>query len=96
MKEMASKLLIFSIFAYSIFQHICMNPLCEIISYRNIQMSRKMRHAVANLCLCLGLLFIVYTFGIRLYHFPIPCRIVGIVLHYLSLCTLFWMTAITL
>ena len=58
-------------------------------------MPRKVRHCVANLCLSLLLLSLTFTLGINVHRPPLLCRIVGVVLHYLSLCVPLWIAVTT-
>ena len=61
---------------------------------RQIEMSRKSRHAVINLCIATLLLCVLYTVGIRLTVPVIACRVIGITVHYFSLSVLLWITVI--
>jgi len=61
---------------------------------RQIEMSRKCRHVVINLCCAILLLCVVYTVGIRMTVPVTVCRVVGISAHYLSLSVLLWITVI--
>ena len=61
---------------------------------RQIEMSRKSRHAVVNLCIATLLLCVLYTVGIRVTVPAIACRVIGISFHYLSLSVLLWITVL--
>ena len=58
-------------------------------------MPRKLRHCVPNLCLAVLLLCLVFTFGVRARQPPRLCRVVGILLHYLSVCIPLWIAVTT-
>ena len=53
-------------------------------------MPNKCKHSIANLSLSLLLLVLLFTFGVRMTEHELACQIMGIGLHYLSICTLFW------
>ncbi len=53
-------------------------------------MPNKCKHAIANLCLSVLLLVLIFTFGVKMTGHELACQIMGISLHYLSICTLFW------
>jgi len=65
-----------------------------VVTCRQIEMPRKSRHAVVNMCIATLLLCIVYTVGVRLTVPVIACRVIGITVHYLSLSVLLWITVI--
>ncbi|XP_039283011.1 adhesion G protein-coupled receptor A3 [Nilaparvata lugens] len=56
-----------------------------------IQMPTKAKHSLANTWLAMALLFITYSVGIYQTEDRNTCQIIGLVLHYLTLCSLFWM-----
>ena len=58
-------------------------------------MPRKSRHAVANLCIALLLLCVTYTLGIHTDQPRLACHVIGIIIHYLSLASLAWITILT-
>ena len=57
-------------------------------------MSRKLRHAVVNLCIAMILLCVLYTVGIRVTVHAAACHVIGISVHYLSLSVLLWITVL--
>ena len=61
---------------------------------RQIEMSKKLQHAVVNLCIATLLLCVLYTVGVRVTVPVIACRVIGITFHYLSLSILLWITVI--
>ena len=65
-----------------------------VVICRQIEMSRKSRHAVVNLCIGTLLLCVLYTVGIRVTTPAVACRVIGISVHYLSLSILLWITVI--
>ena len=69
--------------------------ICILNNSRSLVMPRKVRHCVANLCLSLLLLCLTFTFGIHLHRPPLLCRIVGVALHYLSVCVPLWIAVTT-
>lgn len=66
-----------------------------IIYHGSIKMPRKSRHAVANLCIGLLLLCVTFTLGIHTEQPRLACHVIGIIIHYLSLVTLAWITILT-
>lgn len=63
-----------------------------LVQCRFLNVPRKMKHSIINICLSLLLLIIAFTMGVqRVDHEP-ACQAVGISLHYLSMVTLFWFT----
>ena len=54
-------------------------------------MKRKYRHSLVNICLSIMLLLVFYAGGINRTDPPLLCQIVGIGLHYFTICTLMWM-----
>ncbi|RZF33859.1 hypothetical protein LSTR_LSTR009883 [Laodelphax striatellus] len=56
-----------------------------------IQMPTKAKHSLANTWLAMALLFITYSVGIYQTEDRNTCQIIGLMLHYLTLCSLFWM-----
>ncbi|XP_043269261.1 adhesion G protein-coupled receptor A3 isoform X2 [Venturia canescens] len=63
-----------------------------IVCYASIVMPKKAKHSVVNTWVALALLCFLYTAGIQQTDSIEICQGVGLVLHYLSLCCLLWMT----
>jgi len=80
----------FIVDAFLVFLH----AFVVFIVCRWIEMSRKSRHAVVNLCIAILLLCVLYTVGIRVTVPTIACRVIGISFHYLSLSVLLWITVL--
>ncbi|KMQ96690.1 putative g-protein coupled receptor 125-like protein [Lasius niger] len=62
-----------------------------IISYTSITMPKKAKHSVINTWFAMALLSFLYSIGIQQTEHIEICQGVGLTLHYLSLCCLFWM-----
>ncbi|XP_072742935.1 adhesion G protein-coupled receptor A3 [Anoplolepis gracilipes] len=62
-----------------------------IISYTSITMPKKAKHSVINTWFAMALLSFLYSIGIQQTEHVEICQGVGLTLHYLSLCCLFWM-----
>lgn len=58
-------------------------------------MSRKLRHSVVNMCIAALFLCSVFTLGVHITRPVVACQTIGIVIHYLSVCTPLWITVIT-
>lgn len=69
---------------------IC-STITYICCYTSIAMPKKAKHCIVNTWVAMALLSFLYTFGIQQTEEVEICEIVGIGLHYLSLCSLFWM-----
>ncbi|CAK1541883.1 unnamed protein product [Leptosia nina] len=65
--------------------------LTYIMCYSNIQMPKKSKHALINTWIAVGLLCFMYTLGIYQTEDVKLCQILGLLIHYLSLCCLLWM-----
>ncbi|XP_072883623.1 adhesion G protein-coupled receptor A3 isoform X3 [Hemitrygon akajei] len=61
-----------------------------IVHHSTIRISRKGWHMLLNFCFHTGLTCAVYAGGINRTKYPIICQAVGIVLHYSTLSTIFW------
>ncbi|XP_011304096.1 probable G-protein coupled receptor 125 [Fopius arisanus] len=64
-----------------------------IICYASIIMPKRAKHCVVNTWISIILLCFLYTTGIQQTDSIKICQAVGLLLHYLSLCSLLWMTA---
>lgn len=64
-----------------------------VCCYPSIAMPKKAKHCVVNTWIALTLLCILYISGIQQTENIEICQGVGLVLHYLSLCSLLWMAA---
>ncbi|XP_038213869.1 adhesion G protein-coupled receptor A3 [Zerene cesonia] len=65
--------------------------LTYIMCYPAIQMAKKTKHALINTWIAIGLLCFLYTLGIYQTEDIKLCQILGLLIHYLSLCCLLWM-----
>ncbi|CAG4974634.1 unnamed protein product [Parnassius apollo] len=65
--------------------------LTYIMCYPAIQMAKKTKHALINTWIAVGLLCFLYTLGIYQTEDVKLCQILGLLIHYLSLCCLLWM-----
>ncbi|XP_063964087.1 adhesion G protein-coupled receptor A3-like [Lytechinus pictus] len=65
--------------------------LTYVCFHSNIRMKRKCRHSLINICLAVMFLVVFFTGGIRWTEPVLLCQIVGVGLHYFSICTLLWM-----
>ncbi|XP_008207525.2 adhesion G protein-coupled receptor A3 isoform X1 [Nasonia vitripennis] len=63
-----------------------------VCCYASIAMPKKAKHCVVNTWVAIALLCFLYSSGIQQTENIEICQGVGIGLHYLSLCCLFWMT----
>ncbi|KAK5649954.1 hypothetical protein RI129_000983 [Pyrocoelia pectoralis] len=61
------------------------------VCYMSIQMPKKAKHSLINMWIAVVLLLFVYVFGIYQTEDVQLCQIIGLILHYLTLCSLFWM-----
>ncbi|XP_014276232.1 adhesion G protein-coupled receptor A3 [Halyomorpha halys] len=61
------------------------------VCYSSIQMSGRMKHALANTWLAISFLSLVFSVGIYQTENIRFCQGIGLMLHYLTLCSLFWM-----
>ncbi|XP_045188915.2 adhesion G protein-coupled receptor A3-like isoform X2 [Mercenaria mercenaria] len=76
---------------------ICLLCLMAVIityvsCFKFLNIPRKMKHSVINICVSVLLLIIGFTMGIKRTDHERACQIVGIVLHYLSMVAMFWFT----
>lgn len=71
----------------------CLSCACitYIMCYPAIQMAKKTKHALINTWIAICLLCFMYTLGIYQTEDVKLCQIVGLLIHYLSLCCLLWM-----
>lgn len=60
------------------------------VCYMSIQMPKKIKHSLLNTWIAVILLVFVYTFGIYQTEDIQLCQIIGLLLHYITLCVLFW------
>ncbi|XP_071476250.1 adhesion G protein-coupled receptor A3-like [Diadema antillarum] len=65
--------------------------LTYICFHSNIRMKRKCRHSLINICLAVMLLAVFYTGGVNRTSPPRFCQVVGVGLHYFTVCALMWM-----
>lgn len=62
-----------------------------LLCYNAIQMPRKARHSLVNTWVAISLLCFMFVFGIYETEDRRVCQAVGLILHYLTLCSLLWM-----
>ncbi|CAF4849709.1 unnamed protein product [Pieris macdunnoughi] len=65
--------------------------LTYIMCHASIQMPKKSKHALINTWIAIGLLCFLYTLGIYQTEDVKLCQVLGLLIHYLSLCCLLWM-----
>lgn len=61
------------------------------ICYMSIQMPKKTKHSLINMWIAVVLLLFVYAFGIYQTEDMQLCQSIGLMLHYFTLSSLFWM-----
>lgn len=95
----ALPLKMFQLMHIAVYVGSCICLLClmaVIITYvscfRFINVPKKMKHSVINISVCVLLLIIGFTMGVKRTDHLLACQIVGISLHYLTLCAIFWIT----
>ncbi|XP_074644037.1 adhesion G protein-coupled receptor A3-like [Tubulanus polymorphus] len=66
-----------------------------ITCHKFIEIPKKAKHSVVNFCISLMFLIIAFTMGINRTDHPLACQIIGVAIHYLSICTMFWITITT-
>ncbi|XP_011497262.1 PREDICTED: probable G-protein coupled receptor 125 [Ceratosolen solmsi marchali] len=83
-----------AIYAGSFILVVCLicTTVTYICCYTSIAMPKKAKHCIINTWIIMALLCFLYSSGIQQTDNVEICRVVGIGLHYLSLCCLFWMT----
>ncbi|XP_066141971.1 adhesion G protein-coupled receptor A3 isoform X1 [Euwallacea fornicatus] len=64
--------------------------LTYILGFVAIQMPKKAKHCLVNTWTSIALLSFIYTFGIYQTEDQRLCQVVGLILHYLTLCVLLW------
>lgn len=71
---------------------ICLtiNIVTFVVFGRRIRINRQQRHIFVNSWFALAMLCLVFTLGIYQTERKDNCRLIGIILHYLSLCILLW------
>ncbi|CAH1785132.1 unnamed protein product [Owenia fusiformis] len=57
-----------------------------------VKLPKKLRHSLVNICISILLLCISFTLGVNRMDHVLLCQIVGIAIHYFSICTLFWIS----
>ncbi|XP_067943707.1 adhesion G protein-coupled receptor A3-like isoform X3 [Watersipora subatra] len=79
----------------AVFLSICLLSVIftYICSYRTINLSRKLKHALINSCFSILFLKTLFVVGIR--SESTQCKIIGMGIHYFSITTLFWITVAT-
>lgn len=54
-------------------------------------MPKKMKHSLLNMWIAMTILILTFTLGVKQTDFALICQVVGLSMHYLTLCTLVWM-----
>lgn len=95
----ALPLKMFQLMHIAVYVGSCICLLClmaVIITYvscfRFINVPKKMKHSVINISVCVLMLIIGFAMGVKRTDHLLACQIVGISLHYLTLCAIFWIT----
>ncbi|XP_073834952.1 remoulade [Musca autumnalis] len=72
---------------------ICLtiNIVTFVVFGRAIRINRQQRHTFINTWVALALLCLVFSLGIYQTERQDNCRVIGILIHYLSLCILLWL-----
>lgn len=65
--------------------------LTYLLCYVTIQIPKKTKHSLINTWISISLLSFFYVFGIYQTEDVRVCQIVGMILHYFTLCSLLWM-----
>ncbi|CAG9835553.1 unnamed protein product [Diabrotica balteata] len=65
--------------------------LTYLLCYVTIQIPKKTKHSLINTWISISLLTFLYIFGIYQTEDTKVCQIVGMILHYFTLCSLLWM-----
>lgn len=65
--------------------------LVYFIHGQRLKMTQPTRHALINGWLSLAFMMTAFTLGVRPQWGKLPCQVVGLLLHYLTLSTLLWM-----
>lgn len=84
----------YAIYIGSIVLFICMciNIVTYVVFGRSIRINRQQKHIFINTWIASTLLCLVFTIGIFQTERQDICRMIGIFLHYLSLCVLLWIS----
>ncbi|CAG9766682.1 unnamed protein product [Ceutorhynchus assimilis] len=65
--------------------------LTYIFGFDSIQMPKKAKHCLINTWTAIAILCFIYSFGIYQTEDQKLCQAIGLILHYLSLCSMLWM-----
>ncbi|XP_067132916.1 adhesion G protein-coupled receptor A3 isoform X2 [Centruroides vittatus] len=60
-------------------------------SHKEIKMPKKNKHSLVNTWISMTVLCLTFTFGVHQTDYTKICEAVGLILHYLTFCTLLWM-----
>ncbi|XP_013102697.2 adhesion G protein-coupled receptor A3 [Stomoxys calcitrans] len=74
-----------------LFACLTINIVTFVVFGRSIRINRQQRHTFINTWLALAILSLIFTLGIYQTERQDNCRLIGILLHYLSLCILLWL-----
>ncbi|KAL1516510.1 hypothetical protein ABEB36_000419 [Hypothenemus hampei] len=74
-----------------IFLSLLIAILTYTFGFSSIQMPKKAKHCLINTWAAISLLCFLYSFGIYQTEDQRLCQIIGLSLHYLTLCSLLWM-----
>ncbi|KAI8116106.1 hypothetical protein FF38_01531 [Lucilia cuprina] len=70
----------------------CINIVTFLVFGRAIRINRQQRHTFVNTWLALALLCLSFTLGIFQTERQDVCRMIGMLIHYLSMCVLLWLS----
>lgn len=70
----------------------CINMVTFLVFGRSIRINRQQRHTFINTWLALALLCLSFTLGIFQTERQEVCRMIGMLIHYLSMCVLLWLS----
>ncbi|XP_046488638.1 adhesion G protein-coupled receptor A3 isoform X1 [Neodiprion pinetum] len=83
-----------AIYVGSFIATICLTCACitYMVCHASILMPKKVKHCLVNTWVAMVLLCLLYTVGIQQTENIYICQSIGLTLHYLSLCSLLWMS----
>lgn len=77
--------------SFILFSSLLIIILTYLLCYTTIQMPKKAKHSLINMWIAISILCFMYVFGIYQTEDEGLCQIIGMILHYLTLCSLLWM-----
>ncbi|KAJ8932526.1 hypothetical protein NQ318_009098, partial [Aromia moschata] len=77
--------------SFILFASLLIAVMTYLLCYATIQMPKKAKHSLVNTWIAIALLCFMYVFGIYQTEDMKVCQVVGMILHYFTLCSLLWM-----